>query len=133
MHKRDKIHPTTPTPTPTPMSSRQKPILILVVQATSLPGKKDTLWKRLTWFPLVHPPRKLELNFLSVMVMDLMVESLVILSLSLFDFPLILAQARLEFCSVVDFVELWLDAFVQGERNYFLKKKKRKKRKERES
>ena len=90
------------------MSSRQKPILILVVQATSLPGKKDTLWKRLTWFPLVHPPR------LSVMVMDLMVESLVILSLSLFDFPLILAQARLEFCSVVDFVELWLDAFVQG-------------------
>ena len=76
----------------------------------------------------MHPPRKLELNLLSVMVMDLMVESLVILSLSLFDFPLILAQARLEFCSVVDFVELWLDAFVQGERNYFLKKKKKKKK-----
>ena len=24
------------------------------------PGKNDTLWKRLTWFPLVHPPTKLE-------------------------------------------------------------------------
>ena len=41
LRKRDKIHPTTPTP----MSSRQQPILVLVVQATSLPGKKDTLEK----------------------------------------------------------------------------------------
>ena len=38
---RDKIHPTTPTP----MSSTQQPILVLVVQATNLPGKKDNLEK----------------------------------------------------------------------------------------
>ena len=55
LRKRGKIHPTTPTP----MSSTQQPILVLVVQATNLPGKKDTL-ERLTWFPLVHPPTKLE-------------------------------------------------------------------------